>query len=282
MTATSGVNSTVGLPYIGTLPETAKARGGSLFQPQRDVWELREGTHKLKLHFNELPELEPAFKNAFKAALLWYAQNKSAWHLGNMFYRSKGLFQFKRDATCESIYEISDIDLLSYKSSIGANREWYLSSLSGFLQQWARLGLAGISKSAIALLQQLRLKGNEKGAATATMDPVDGPFSALELEALQTALNAAFARHDVDSEDYVLCWLLMMLGQRATQYAALKVRDVVVVHENDGSISYSLRMPRAKRRDSDARGEFKDRVLTPEVGGLVAAQSLAALWRPSS
>ncbi|MFY4698334.1 site-specific integrase [Burkholderia glumae] len=270
MIANDRVSSAVGLPYHGTLPGIAKARGGSLFKPNDDLWEVREGTHKLKLHFYELPELEPAFKSAFKAALLWYAQNRSVRHLGNMFYRSKGLLLFKRDASCEPISEISDIDLLSYKSAVGEHREWYLGALSGFLQQWARLGLTGISTSAVVLLRQLRLKGNEKGAATATMDPLDGPFSALELEALQTALNDAYARRDVSMEAYVLCWLLMMLGQRSTQYAALKVRDVVVVHQKDGSTTHSLQMPRAKRRDSDARGEFKDRVLTPEIGALVA------------
>jgi hypothetical protein len=270
MTANSDVNWTARLPYVGMLPETAKARGGSLFQPQRDLWHLREGTHELKLHFYELPELGSQFKSAFKAALFWYAQNHSARHLGNMFYRSKNLFRFKRDATGEPVSEISDIDLLNYKSAIGKHREWYLSGLSAFLQQWGRLGLTGISTSAIALLQQLRLKTNEKGAAIATMDPLNGPFSALELEALQTALNAAFSRRKVDTEEYVLCWLLMMLGQRATQYAALKVCDIAVVHEKGGAKTYSLRMPRAKTRDSNARGEFKDRVLTPEIGALVA------------
>lgn len=269
MTA-NNTTSALGLLYSGTLPEIAKARGGSLFQPQHDFWELREGTHKLMLHFDELPELEPGFKNAFKAVLLWYAQNKSTRHLANMFYRSKSLFLFKQNTTNKPISEITDLDLLNYKSFIGEHRQWYLSSLSGFLQQWARLGLIGISGSALFLLRQVRLKGNEKGTSTATMDPVDGPFTALELEALQTALNAAYARHDVSMEEYVLCWLMMMLGQRPTQYAALKIRDVVVVHEKDGSTTYSLRMPRAKRRDSDARGEFKDRVLTPEIGVLVA------------
>jgi hypothetical protein len=157
MTANSDVNWTARLPYVGMLPETAKARGGSLFQPQRDLWHLREGTHELKLHFYELPELGSQFKSAFKAALFWYAQNHSARHLGNMFYRSKNLFRFKRDATGEPVSEISDIDLLNYKSAIGKHREWYLSGLSAFLQQWGRLGLTGISTSAIALLQQLRL-----------------------------------------------------------------------------------------------------------------------------
>ncbi|HTR08022.1 MAG TPA: hypothetical protein VMJ11_15510, partial [Paraburkholderia sp.] len=103
MIANSGITSAVRLPYLGTLPEISKARGGSLFQPHLDLWELREGTHELKLHFYELPELEPGFKSAFKAALLWYAQNKSTRHLGNMFYRAKDLFLFKRNATREPV-----------------------------------------------------------------------------------------------------------------------------------------------------------------------------------
>lgn len=74
---------------------------------------------------------------------------------------------------------------------LSQSAEQKAGSLSGFLQQWARLGLIGISESAIVLLRQVRLKGNEKGASTATMVPFDGRLIPLELEALQTALNAA-------------------------------------------------------------------------------------------
>lgn len=133
MLVNNGVNSAVGLPYLGTLPEMAKARGGSFFRPPSDdLWELREGTHELTLHFYELPEVEPGFKTAFKAALLWYVQNHSTRHLGNMFYRAKDLFQFKQGETRELVAEITDIDLLNYRSAIGEHREWYLSSLSVF------------------------------------------------------------------------------------------------------------------------------------------------------
>ncbi len=270
MTANDRIDAASSLPYTPSLPTVAMARGGSVFNPQSDHWILREGTHSLELHFDELPEVEPGFKNSFKATLLWYAENHSTRHLANMFYRCKALFAFKREVNHAPVIEITDTDLLNYKSAIGEGSEWYLSAMSGFLRKWAALGLFGIAESAVVLLSQLRLKGNAKGTATATMDPVTGPLTTIELEALQTALNAAYARAEVEKAEYVLCWLLMMLGQRPTQYAALKVCDVVVVHEKDGSKTYSLRMPRAKRRDSDARGEFKDRLLTPEVGALVA------------
>src|SRR5690554_2126730 len=95
-------NSDVGLktiprviqPYFGTLPELARARGGAPFYPQRDLWELREGANGVKLDFHNLPELEHEFKQAFKSAVLWYAQNQSTWHTRNMFTHSKYLFQF--------------------------------------------------------------------------------------------------------------------------------------------------------------------------------------------
>lgn len=61
----------------------------------------------------------------------------------------------------------------------------------------------------------------------------------------------------------------MTLGQRSTQYAALKVSDIGKVISIEGLESFVVRMPRAKTRDSDARGAFKERVLVPEIGRLV-------------
>src|SRR5258708_11448034 len=66
--------------------------------------------------------------------------------------------------------------------------------------------------------------------------------------------------------------MFLALGMRATQYARLKVCDVVQLHEKGGCPSYSVRMPRAKQRKvSHARSQFKDRLLTPQIGKLVFA-----------
>jgi integrase len=270
MRTNSGSDLPVAEPYVGTLPVSVRTRGGATFDPRDDEWELRESTFSAKLQFDTLPELGSYFELAFRSTLVWYAQNQSLPHLRNMFFRARNLFEFMAETSKAPLVEISSVDLLNYRSDIGPDNEWYLGTVAGFLKRWGLLGYNGVTSDAKMLLAQVRLKGNPKGVDVATMDPVKGPFTALELEALQTALNAAYARRDVSTEQYVLCWLLMMLGQRPTQYAALKVRDVVVVHEKDGSTTYSLRMPRAKTRDSDARGDFRDRVLTPEIGVLVA------------
>jgi len=254
----------------GNFPTIVKTRGGALFAPHLDVWEIREPNLRVKLQFNTLPDLGIHFEAAFRSTLVWYAQNVSLSHLRNMFYWSSHLFKIKADTSKSEIVEITSVDLLNFRSHVGPDKECSLGALSGFIKRWWRLGYVGIAKDAYTLLTQIRLKGNPKGVATATMDPVSGPFTPLELEALQMALNNAYAQHAVSLEEYVLCWLVMMLGQRPTQYAALKVRDVVVLHTLGDSSTYSVRMPRAKRRDSDTRGAFKDRVLTTEIGALVA------------
>lgn len=188
------------------------ARGGWVFYPRRDFWEIREGTERIRLRFDKQIQLTPTFKTAFKAVLLWYAENLSISHVRNMFYLSSALFQFKHRVSKGLVSEITDLDLLNYKGAVGAEREWYLGELSGFLRQWVLLGQGGVTKEAVALLSQLRLKGNPKGVAIATMDPGTGPLTALELEAIQAALNDAYGRRAVSLDDYVLCWLLMALG----------------------------------------------------------------------
>ncbi|MEW9583144.1 site-specific integrase [Paraburkholderia sp. DGU8] len=266
----SDVDLPVAVPYAGTLPLEVKTRGGATFDPRDDEWKIREATVKVNLQFGTLPELGRYFELAFRSTLVWYAQNESLPHLRNMFYRARCLFEFMAETSEAALVEISSVDLLNYRAHIGPSNEWHLGTLSGFLRRWRRLGYTGVTLDADVLLSQLRLKGNPKGVGVATMDPVTGPFTALELEALQTALNAAYARGDVATQEYVLCWLLMMLGQRPKQYAALKVCDFAAIHKTGQATTYSLRMPRGKTRDGNPRGEFKERVLTPEIGALVA------------
>jgi len=271
--ATRGSSSPADVPpYVGALPEIATARGGWVFNPRRDFWEIREGTERIRLRFDKQIQLTPTFKTAFKAVLLWYAENLSISHVRNMFYLSSALFQFKHQVSKGSVSEITDLDLLNYKGAVGAEREWYLGELSGFLRQWVLLGQGGVTKEAVMLLSQLRLKGNPKGVAIATMDPGTGPLTALELETIQAALNDAYGRCAVSLDDYVLCWLLMALGQRPKQYAALKVCDITPVPACDGTLTYVLRMPRGKTGSSDPRDEYKNRVLSPDLGLLVMKQ----------
>ncbi|HFF2380950.1 TPA: site-specific integrase [Pseudomonas aeruginosa] len=90
--------------------------------------------------------------------------------------------------------------------------------------------------------------------------------------ALQSALDRAYSDGEVDREVYLLTYLFMALGQRSVQYASLKVCDVGVASAQDGTVIYTLRVPRAKQRNQLSRVEFKDRVLVSHVGKLLVRQ----------
>ncbi|WP_439668516.1 Phage integrase family protein [Cupriavidus necator] len=250
-----------------------RTRGGALFDPNELIWQIREGTGSASLNFSRLAgAVAPEFFHGFQKTLIWYAENKSLRHLDNMFQRAEHLFKFLNNDLARTLVEISEVDLLNYHSNLKENK-WYLSSLAGFLKKWNALGYKGISSRAVSLLGELRLQGNKKGVAVSTMDPHDGPFTDIELESIQSALNNAYAVGSIGKAEYLLAWLFMLLGQRPSQYALLKVLDVHAPKIKDGSRIYSIMMPRGKQR-KPTRLEFKERLLTPQIGELVYRYAL--------
>ena len=158
------------------------------------------------------------------------------------------------------------IEVLNYKSSLTADCQWYLGALSGFLKKWHALGIHGVTVDAVSVLKELRTKGNTKGVAVLTMDPIKGPYTNVELEGIQAALNDAYADGTIQEDMYLLAWLFMVLGQRSSQYAALKVCDIRAATTKDGDTVYTLKVPRAKQRNGKIRDELKDRLLISQIG----------------
>ncbi|WP_175984053.1 site-specific integrase [Burkholderia vietnamiensis] len=260
----------IGGPYVGTLPDIVRCKGGHWFNPHDDIWVLQELTFQVTLRFDDMAYVGAEFKVAFKAALVWYTQNRSLGTAHKAYCDCRSLFLLKSAVSDIPIVEVTSVDILNYKAHVGKDREWRLGSVRPFLKKWNGLGYAGVTKDALVLLNQLRLKNHPKGVSVATMDPINGPFTVLEHEALQHSLNGAYGRNEVTLSEYVLCWLVIALGMRPTQYARLKVCDIVQLHAKDGASTYSVRMPRAKQRGG-AREQFKDRLLTPQLGKLVFA-----------
>jgi integrase len=263
------MNSTMDLvvaehAHLGTLPSSSRTRGGGVFDPRCDVWKLRDGVTQVRLDF-AFAILSPQCVHALKIVLLWYAENSSLRHLANMHKRFGDLVRYL-SKNCDSVIsEITSIDLLNYKTSLSADVAWYLGQLSGMLKKWHGLGLTGVTDDAAALLRDLRLKGNEKGVAVRTMDPVYGPFTDIEQEAIQSALNDAFADGSIAEDSYLLAWLFMALGQRPSQFAALKVSDISGTLI-DGEVHYVLKVPRVKQRNTHPRAQLKERPLVSQIG----------------
>jgi integrase len=255
-----------GLPTDNlVLPAIVKTRSGIMFDPNLDRWNYRENALEVNLNFGSLP-ITSELAHYAKKTFIWYAENKSPFHLKNMFYYFGAFLRPTALAQLGRASNISTTDIINYKTSLQQRDSYFLGSLSGFLKKWHALGYPGVTDDTVALLKQLRLKGNIKGEAVLTMDSENGPYTDLEFQSIQHALEMAFEKNKIDLGDYVLVWLYMALGQRSIQYAALKVCDVMASESKEGMTIYVIHIPRAKQRNQLTRDEFKDRLLIPKIG----------------
>lgn len=246
------------------LPKEVITRNGAMFDPKLDRWSYRDSTATVSLDFLSLRATNELIKST-KKVLIWYAENKSPDHLMNMFERFQHLLKCS-ELDLNEVSHITSNALINYRASLSSKNSWYLGNLSGFLKKWHSLGVVGVSDDAIALLKQLRHKGNRKGEAVSTMDPLDGPFTDFEVEALHAAVDDGYKAGDINLDDYLLVWLFLALGQRSIQYASLKVCDFGASIAKDGATIYSLNVPRAKQREQLSRSVFSQRVLVPKIG----------------
>jgi len=210
---------------------------------------------------------------SLKATLVWYAENRSAAHVRNLFGRMVHFVEFLRTTTSESVDRISSAELLSYRSSLNRNHQWYLGSLAGLLKKWHALGWSGVTADAVQLLTELRLKGNQKGVAVLTMDHQYGPYTDVEFAGIQAALDEGYRTGRVDLASYLLAELFILLGQRPVQYAALKVCDVSARRTREGDLIYCVNVPKAKQRNTPLRSRFTERVVISRIGELLVEYS---------
>lgn len=248
-----------------TLPSGARTRGGAIFNPRDTIWSYKDGVKKLVIDFSSVEALSPEMQISYKAVLLWYAQNASPSHLRNIHAHFQRLVRFLSAIHSSAIGLLTKIDLLNYKASLSLNTAWYMATLSGFLKKWHGLGYPGVTDDALGLLRDLPVRGNAKGVAVLTMDPLKGPYTEVEQQGIQDALNDAFAEGQITEGVFLLAWLFMALGQRPSQFAALKVSDISAL-TIDGSILYNIKIPRVKQRNAHPRAQFKDRPLVSQIG----------------
>lgn len=254
-----------------SLPETVTTQNGAVFDPRQPRWSYRDGAVSVNIDFSSITGVTRKFLLNMKLVIIWYVENKSPAHARGMFLHMKKFLKIISRDTIVS--EITDTDIMNYRAQLDANSYWYLASFAGFLKKWHSLGLPGITKDTIDFLNDIRLKGNLKGEAVLTMDPVMGPFTNIERDALCFALNNAYANDNINIADYLLCLLTALLGQRPVQYSYLKVCDIQAEQRDDGSFTCILRIPRAKQRGQRLRSVFRERALIPQIGNLLVEYS---------
>lgn len=254
----------------GIAPSCVRTRSGLSVELSAHKWKYRDGVQSVSLNLGEVAEhLSDEIFTSFSLALRWYVENASPAHASNMFNRFLHLSRFLFSQNGRKVSDIGSAEILNYRAMLPKERAWYLNALRGFLMRWNRLGYAGVEGAASAL-SKMRLQGNPKGVAVLTMDPIKGPFTNLEVQAIECAIDRAFSAGELEEEDYLLSWLFMGLGQRAIQYAALKVSDLQATTSQLGDITYVLQVPRAKQRNDSIRSAFTQRKLIPQLGAPLA------------
>lgn len=205
----------------------------------------------------------PGDSGVFRQVLAFYAKHSAPSHARNLMER---VAHYVRELNGKDLFSIESI--ISYRASLDKKHEWYLSSTRIFLQQWARLGYPGIPSETLTLLDNLVIKGNEKGRAVQSMCPDEGPLTDVEMQGVVEASTHAFAQGRLSLSDTCLVMTLAMTGRRPAQISALKIKDLIT-----GGNKYWINFPRAKQRGMKWRSTFKRFAIVEDLWLLLNQQA---------
>ena len=243
------------------------SREGYEFNPNERTWKI---SREYPINLGWIDDLlERNLTGAFISVLTHYAEKYSCAHTQNQAMRFQHFAKAQFESSGRPLSAITSEALISYRSTLSREHEWYLGSLRGFLKSWIKLGYTGISKDIKSLLDNWRLKGNIKGRAVQTLSPTEGPLSDLEFEALHVKLVEAFEVNMITIEDFMLAQVFMTTGRRPSQLADLKIKDLIEVKAQGGLHEFLLNVPRRKQRSTNWREQFKPFALSVENGLLL-------------
>ncbi|MEY9829748.1 integrase [Sinorhizobium fredii] len=252
-----------------SLPEVAVTRDGAAFDPRPDRWSVASLVQgNTTFDFARLSSISDEMRHKIKLVILWHLQNSSFSHAFNQYSRFRA---FHDEVLAKQNHPVELVVLghiLNYRGTLSDATEWKLGVIRILFESMQGLGIGIVSMDGLAYLGEATIKANVKGTSIRTRDPNEGAFSDLELLAIQSALNNAYAKGDIELYPYALAWLFLGYGSRAVQIAALKERDLVV-SESDGEKLYALMIPRAKRRGMPHRSSLKMRYCSKQVGLLL-------------
>lgn len=241
------------------LPETAFTRSGIAFRPNEDVWDWTDGPFRVHLDFLKVNVPATFPLDSLKHALLIFAKRNSACYLTNLFQAFVHFVAHRVDP--KPLTSLTVAAVSNYAASLNDHEKWRISTLNVLLQKWVALGVNGVESDCAQYLRERRKPGNLKGAAVRTRDPVVGPFSEAEYTALYKAVDVAYGIGETPLWVSILTRLLFACGGRISQYASLKIKDLVV-----GNGEFVLRLPQVKNREVHSRVSFQNFDLSPQTG----------------
>ncbi len=242
-----------------------RSKAGYFFNFEDEYWLLDKNT---KINVSSIHGyLDLKNESSFLKVLSMYAENYSASHVQNIYYR---FLHFLR--TTETT-EITTTSLINYRACLTDHTEWYLGTIRGLLRRWYELGYPGINKDVIDLLDGWVIKGNVKGDVIKRLDPTKGPLTDIELLTFNEGTIQAYERGDISLRDMAIGLVISNTGRRPIQISHLRLKDVLNSKNKRGEPIHLLNVPRAKQRATKFRKLFKQFAITKELWVILTAQA---------
>lgn len=255
----------------GESEDSAKSFEGKPFNPFADTWNLRDTATEYDIEWGRLkPLVTSRFLRNAKTTLRWYVENRSVSRARNLYLGLLSLIEGLDPSNSKPLSLLTESQLIRWRTLLGKRREYRLGSLSGFLLRGYEQGHPCIDAGAARWLEEVKLRGNAKGEAVATQDPVTGPLTQVESLAVFQSTTAAVGDGRISLDDFCLVQLQSALGSRSVQFAALKCKDLRPP-KDPTTDDWILMVPRAKQRLERARSELKPRSLIPELAQIVSS-----------
>lgn len=262
MRSSSPTNSAQAHALAPRLPEVAHTKSGVAFCPTDDVWDVLDGPFRMHLDFLRLGEDLAVVRDSLKSCLLVFVKSYSPHYAQNLFSAFRHFLTLRGEAGPFTSFSVAEV--ANYRARLQPHEAWRVGTLNVLLQKWHALGLPGVDDDAAAYLGEKRKPGNDKGTAVRARDPVHGPFSHAEYTALYKAVDTAFGQGTLPHWAAVLTRLLFACGGRISQYASLKLTDLVCRQD-----SFALQLPQVKNGAAHARAVLKEFSLSPQTGRMV-------------
>ena len=247
-----------GLQHFGN--EQFYSRDGYMVDLLDERWRLSKD---IDMPIGELCKVFPGDGNTLRQVLAFYARHSSPSHVQNLMGR---LAHYVKALNGAEVFSVESI--ISYRASLDKSRAWYLSTVRVLMRQWARLGYPGIPAESLTLLDNLRIKGNEKGRAVQSQCPEDGPLTDVEMQGIVESTTHCFATNVLGLTETAMLMTFAMTGRRSGQVSALKLKDLISL----GS-KYFINFPRAKQRNMGWRSSFKKFAIIEDLWLLLNEQA---------
>lgn len=249
-------------PIPGEKPRSYESLMCHIFYLDENVWKLSKD---YSLNIMRLIGLTPnGLKAQLRHVMAFFCERYSAGYVKSI---NVALINYFSQTQSEGF---DDIAFINFRSS-SVLAEQNISTLRSFLRQWYKLGYEGVPRQIVDMLDSWRIKGTSRGERVKRLDPTQGPFSDLELEAFNDGAVAAFETGAIDVEDLAVSLLISSTGRRPIQLTHLKLCDIWSSDPTKSDVRYFINVPRAKQ-GLGFREAFRTFEITRELWAVLSAQ----------